>query len=180
MFSRHPCLRCPLSGSGSPFRLSYSSLPSRASSSHSFSSTTAPDSGSRSARSGNQPVITYLPYTFGYASLLQTLHGYNRVDWRHIVIVDNSWDHHAHAQRARSQAKFPCVRDVITTPFHLRFAQLQGMIDTHARAQGAEVYLWGHNDVIVLQDCTSPYANMERCLDSARSVVVMFFAYDLV
>jgi hypothetical protein len=35
------------------------------------------------------PPWTLLPYTFGYAMLLQTLEGYRQAGWRDIVIVDN-------------------------------------------------------------------------------------------
>lgn len=145
---------------------------------------------------------TYLPYTFGYAALLQTLHAYDHAEFRDIVVVDNSWDYHAYSSRERLLEEFDSLVEVIKTPVHLRFSQLMGMIDNHARDRGEEVYLWGHTDVIVLKNETlgvSPYQAVRGCLDLARRVShgedkhlieaatglkgpvgVMFFAYDLL
>ncbi|ORY22834.1 hypothetical protein BCR39DRAFT_550741 [Naematelia encephala] len=138
--------------------------------------------------SASSDPTTYLPYTFGYAALLQTLHAYEYVSWKNIVVVDNSWDHHAFAERDRLLAEFKSLKGVIKTPVHLRFSQLQGMIDGIARGQGEEVYLWGHTDVVVLRNGTAPYATMKKCLKFAQSLDpvflapygVMFFAYDLL
>ncbi|WVF66158.1 hypothetical protein IAT40_000898 [Kwoniella sp. CBS 6097] len=127
---------------------------------------------------------TYLPYTFGYPSLLQTLHAYHQAGWKNIVVLDNSWDHHAYSDRNRLFSELdPLVVDVIKTPVRLKFAQLQGFIDTLAREEGAEVYMWGHTDTILLGNDTRPYDMMEECLNWAKregDIGVLFTSYDLL
>lgn len=132
---------------------------------------------------------TYIPYTFGYAALKQTLHGYDHVGWKDIVIVDNSWDGHAFEERLSLVSDFKSVIDVVRTPVHLRFSQLQGLIDHMARSEGAEAYTWSHTDMLLLAtEISGPHERMQDCIAWARqegrrgrSVAVMFLGlYDIV
>jgi hypothetical protein len=56
---------------------------------------------SNSLRTSPSSPITFIPYTFGYEMLLQTLRVYQRAGWRNIVVIDNSWKRDAWKERDR-------------------------------------------------------------------------------
>jgi len=126
--------------------------------------------------------ITYIPYTFGHAMLMQTLCGYQNIGWRNIVIVDNSWKKGVFRDREALKATYG-VREIIATPVHLRFAQIQGFIDNLARGNGEKTYFWSHTDVLLLSSHTDAY---DRALRSVQvgyetdpsTYAITFFSYD--
>ena len=153
------------------------------------------------------PPWTFLPYTFGYSMLLQTLEGYLQAGWKDVVIVDNrwashlrslssaqgglhfhspqlffysrsSWDHYAFASREHLKKRYS-VRDVVPVPAHLRFSQLQAFMDHLAIEAGLLAYFWGHTDILLLRNGRNPYEAAVECLASAKNDAgVVFFDYD--
>ena len=132
---------------------------------------------------GQAGPITYIPYTFGWPMLLQTLKGYQRAGWRDIVIVDNSWSGSAVKARNDLRAKYG-VRDVIAPPVRLRFSQLQAFLDHLLRIDGGRYYFWSHTDVLLVpfsKEGTYELARQQvEAADAEGRLGVMFFNYDLL
>lgn len=85
---------------------------------------------SATTRTGRaRPLETYLPYTFGYASLLQTLQAYDHAGSQDIVVFDKSWDHYAYQSRNRLMSEFASVSQAVRAPVRMSFSQIQGKID---------------------------------------------------
>ncbi len=128
--------------------------------------------------------ITYIPFTFGFSMLLQTLRGYHFAEWPNIVIVDNSWDGLVYLRKEWLRERYG-VLDVITTPVHLRFSQLQGFLDKLARDAGESFYFWSHTDILLLADDHQAYQRANQCIESKQErsaspngLGVLFIDYD--
>ena len=130
-------------------------------------------------------VPLFVPYTFGYSMLLQTLSQYAFVEWPHVVVIDNSRDHHVY-QRARLLRERYNVAAVLPTTAPLHFSQLMHTLVYYARLWKAEWYYWTHSDAFLLPDAAPPARDAAgaawRCVrDAARrnpNVSVVFFGYD--
>jgi hypothetical protein len=139
------------------------------------------DFGTAAIHSSNPP-ITYIPFTFGWSMLLQTLKGYQLAGWSNIVIVDNTWDGYAVSQLEILQKEYG-VMDVTPTPVHLRFSQLQAFLDHLARTANLPYYFWSHTDVILLPFTTTAYRQATQCVEKGTrngTLGVMYFEYDLL
>lgn len=127
--------------------------------------------------------ITYIPYTFGWAMLLQTLRGYRNAGWKNIVVLDNSWDRKAsvHCDLLTDELG---VLDVLETPVRLRFAQLQAYMDWLARDAEAGYYFWSHTDVLLVpQPGESAYETAMASVQHSMAegnLGVLFFMYDII
>ncbi|KAH8806599.1 hypothetical protein DL96DRAFT_1686320 [Flagelloscypha sp. PMI_526] len=126
--------------------------------------------------------ITFIPYTFGFEMLVQTLQVYKRASWRNIVVLDNSWAKDAWVER--ETLKELGVVKVVLTSTHLRFAQMMSTVDTLARTLGLEYYLWTHSDVFLISPSLepSPFEIVTTCvaahISSIPKLGVLFFHYD--
>lgn len=141
-------------------------------------------SSSLSTTTTSTDPITYIPFTFGWEMLLQTLRGYQKANWSNIVVVDNSWDGDAYSARELLEMEYG-VNSVIPTPVRLRFAQLQGYLDKLGRASGAEFYFWSHTDVLIVpNNDTDRYTVHGDAMDQVRradedgTLGVLWFDYD--
>jgi hypothetical protein len=136
-------------------------------------------------------MVTYIPFTFGWTMLLQTLRGYRSSGWKNVVIVDNSWQGHAIKQKGHLREVYG-ILDVIQTPVRLRFPQLQAFLDHLARESHAKAYFWSHTDILLVPNITQSHAldvqggPHRRATESVRranqdgTLGVMFFSYDLL
>lgn len=128
-------------------------------------------------------IITYIPYTFSYPMLIQTLQMYRHAAWPNIVIIDNSWHREAFNEELELQSKYGILKVVLTTS-HLQFAGMMAMIDTLAASSGHANYLWTHSDAAIISDDPEPYRLIRDCIDRASgrdpTLGVLFFAYDLL
>lgn len=125
---------------------------------------------------------TYIPFTFGWTMLLQTLRGYQKAEWPNIVVVDNSWNAYADGERELLRGEYGVV-DVIPTPVHLRFTQLQAFLDHLARGSGEDVYFWSHTDVLFVPFHQDVFRQATECVYRANengTLGVMWFMYDLL
>jgi len=126
---------------------------------------------------------TYIPFTFGWTMLLQSLRGYQIADWPNIVIVDNSWNGYAYADREMLREIYGIV-EVIPTPVHLRFAQIQGYMDNLARNRDIdqEAYFWAHTDVLLVpnpgEDVYTIATDCVRRENVNGTLGVLWFHYD--
>ncbi|CAD6565144.1 MAG: hypothetical protein TREMPRED_000943 [Tremellales sp. Tagirdzhanova-0007] len=142
-------------------------------------SPTSTTSGSSRIRDGP---ITYIPFTFGWAMLLQTLRGYQISDWPNLVIVDNSWDGYAYEEKDMLRDMYGVI-DVIPTPVRLRFAQIQAFMDKIAADSVAPMYFWSHTDILLVPNGPDTYG---RAMDAVHrwdingTLGVLHFAYDLL
>jgi len=73
-------------------------------------------------------IVTFIPYTFGFSMLIQTLTMYGWNQWKHIIIVDNSPHKDCFHRSKIIHRLFPFVSKVVITPTRLRFAQLMDFI----------------------------------------------------
>ena len=124
--------------------------------------------------------ITYIPFTFGWAMLLQTLRGYQISDWPNLVIVDNSWDGYAYEEKDMLRDVYGVV-DVIPTPVRLRFSQIQAFMDKIATDSLAQVYFWSHTDILIVPNGSDTFG---KAVDAVHrwnvngTLGVLHFAYD--
>ncbi|KAH8822424.1 hypothetical protein DL96DRAFT_1714741 [Flagelloscypha sp. PMI_526] len=126
--------------------------------------------------------ITFVPYTFGFEMLLQTLQVYKRASWRNIVVLDNSWKKDAWVERDMLKT-FGVIKVVLTTA-HLRFSQMMSTLDTLAMSLDLDYYLWTHSDVFLISPSSdpTPFDIVRSCitshLTSTPKLGVLFFYYD--
>jgi len=73
-------------------------------------------------------IVTFIPYTFGFSMLIQTLTMYGWNQWKRIIIVDNSPHKDCFHRSKIIHQLFPFVSKIVITPTRLRFAQLMDFI----------------------------------------------------
>ena len=127
--------------------------------------------------------ITYIPFTFGWTMLLQALRGHQMADWPNIIVIDNSWKGVAYSQKTMLQETYG-ILDVIPTPVHLHFTQIQALMDKLAWDSGHEAYFWAHTDVLVVPNRTLGSDTYSLATDRIRqaningTLGVLMFGYD--
>jgi hypothetical protein len=128
-------------------------------------------------------ILTFIPYTFGYSMLVQTLELYAHAAWPNIIIVDNSWHRDAFNSEAEFKKKYGVLK-VLLTPTHLQFSALMSMIDTLGAASGFGKYMWTHSDAAIISENARPFSMVKECIDRAwekdETLGILFFAYDLL
>ncbi|KAH8829464.1 hypothetical protein DL96DRAFT_1598197 [Flagelloscypha sp. PMI_526] len=128
-------------------------------------------------------ILTFIPYTFSYPMLVQTLELYHHVSWPNIVIVDNSWHRDAFNNEEELRNKFGILKVLLTTT-HLQFSGLMATIDALAASSGHDKYLWTHSDAAIISEDPQPFKMVKECIEKAQRkedrLGVLFFGYDLL